>query len=203
MRRWEGARDGRPPTTAHHNTDHTAEEGVSSGEGDEAIFHLAPMCADKTRSIEEICSAIGISRASLYRYVKDWQEEEPRMILLPFGESSFVEALWPPMEEGGRADERGLRLERDTVLGLRLLQRLDGSEVPIDQRRIGERPEVFGGLQLGSIRRQEEQVGAIRFPETAGRQGMGSTPQGVTTCCPTSGAIPDPLGEGGTASSLR
>jgi hypothetical protein len=43
-------------------------------------------------------------------------------------------------------------------------------------------------------------VGAIRFPETAGRQGMGSTPQGVTTCCPTSGVIPDPLGEGGNKS---
>ncbi len=29
------------------------------------------MHADKTRSIEEICSALGISRASLYRYIKD------------------------------------------------------------------------------------------------------------------------------------
>jgi hypothetical protein len=29
---------------------------------------------------------------------------------------------------------------------------------------------------------------------------MGSTPQGVTTCCPTSGVIPDPLGEGGNKS---
>ena|SRR6266487_760439 len=34
------------------------------------------MYADKTRSIEEICSALGISRASLYRYLKDVQEEE-------------------------------------------------------------------------------------------------------------------------------
>jgi hypothetical protein len=47
---------------------------------------------------------------------------------------------------------------------------------------------------------QWKRVGAIRFPETAGGQGMGSTPQGVTTCCPTSGGIPDPLGEGGNKS---
>lgn len=33
------------------------------------------MYADKTRSIEEICSALGISRASLYRYLRDAQEE--------------------------------------------------------------------------------------------------------------------------------
>jgi len=32
------------------------------------------MYADKTRSIEEICAALGISRASLYRYIKDAQE---------------------------------------------------------------------------------------------------------------------------------
>ncbi len=34
------------------------------------------MYADKTRSIEEICAALGISRASLDRYLKDAQEEE-------------------------------------------------------------------------------------------------------------------------------
>jgi hypothetical protein len=46
-------------------------------------------------------------------------------------------------------------------------------------------------------------VGAIRFPETVSRRGMGSTPQGVTTRGAMSGAIPDPLGEGGNASSPR
>jgi AcrR family transcriptional regulator len=34
------------------------------------------MYADKTRSIEEICAALGISRASLYRYLKESQEGE-------------------------------------------------------------------------------------------------------------------------------
>ncbi len=32
--------------------------------------------ADKTRSIEEICSTLGISRASFYRYLKDTRQEE-------------------------------------------------------------------------------------------------------------------------------
>jgi len=32
--------------------------------------------ADKTRSIEEICSTLGISRASFYRYLKDARQEE-------------------------------------------------------------------------------------------------------------------------------
>jgi AcrR family transcriptional regulator len=33
------------------------------------------MYADKTRSVQEICSALGISRASFYRYLKDAQED--------------------------------------------------------------------------------------------------------------------------------
>jgi DNA invertase Pin-like site-specific DNA recombinase len=32
------------------------------------------MYADKTKSIEEICSALEVSRATLYRYLKDAQE---------------------------------------------------------------------------------------------------------------------------------
>jgi len=34
------------------------------------------MYADKTRSIEEICSTLGISRASFFRYLKDARQEE-------------------------------------------------------------------------------------------------------------------------------
>jgi hypothetical protein len=30
--------------------------------------------------------------------------------------------------------------------------------MPVDQRSVGEWPEVFSGLQLGRIRRQEEEV---------------------------------------------
>jgi len=41
----------------------------------EKVAEARRMVADKTRSIEEICAALGISRASLYRYIKDSPEE--------------------------------------------------------------------------------------------------------------------------------
>ena len=41
------------------------------------VVEARRMYADKTRSIEEICSALGISRASFYRYLKDARQEEP------------------------------------------------------------------------------------------------------------------------------
>ncbi len=37
----------------------------------EQVVQARRLYADKTRSIEEICSALGISRATLYRYVRD------------------------------------------------------------------------------------------------------------------------------------
>ncbi len=40
------------------------------------IAQAQRLYADKARSIEEICSTLGISRASFYRYLKDAREEE-------------------------------------------------------------------------------------------------------------------------------
>lgn len=40
----------------------------------EQVAAARRMYADKTKSIEEVCSALGISRASLYRYVREAQE---------------------------------------------------------------------------------------------------------------------------------
>ena len=40
------------------------------------VAEVRRMYADKTIPIEEICSALGISRASLYRYIKGAQKEE-------------------------------------------------------------------------------------------------------------------------------
>jgi len=40
------------------------------------VVEARRMYADKTRSIEEICSTLGISRASFYRYLKDARQEE-------------------------------------------------------------------------------------------------------------------------------
>src|ERR687885_646151 len=38
---------------------------------------------DKTHSIEEICQTLGISRMTLWRYVKDGQQEQEQFSLLP------------------------------------------------------------------------------------------------------------------------
>jgi hypothetical protein len=42
----------------------------------EKVAEVQRMYADKTRSIKEMCSALGISRASFYRYLKDARQVE-------------------------------------------------------------------------------------------------------------------------------
>jgi hypothetical protein len=80
------------------------------------------------------------------------------------------------MEQRGGAHEMAVGLEGDTAGRLRVLQLLDEGEMAVHQHGSGERPQMCGRLELGRIRRQKQQVGAIRFPKTAGGQGMGSTP---------------------------
>jgi AcrR family transcriptional regulator len=41
-----------------------------------SVAEALRLYADKTRSIEEICSALGISRATFYRYISDARQEE-------------------------------------------------------------------------------------------------------------------------------
>jgi len=65
------------------------------------------------------------------------------------------------MEQRGGADARGLTLEVGTAGELDVFEFLDAGEVAIDQAGVGERPEMFGWLQLGRIRRQEEQVDVV------------------------------------------
>ena len=65
------------------------------------------------------------------------------------------------MEEGSGADEGWLRLECDALLGLRLLQILAAGEMTVDQRSIGQRPEMFGGLQFGGVGREEVQIDVV------------------------------------------
>jgi len=65
------------------------------------------------------------------------------------------------MEKGSGADEGWLRLECDAVLGFRLLQILDAGEMTIDQRSIGQRPEMFGGLQFGRVGWEEVQIDVV------------------------------------------
>jgi hypothetical protein len=90
------------------------------------------------------------------------------VILLLLGDISFAQALRPPMEERGGADESALRLEGDTAGSLGVLQLLDGGEMPIHQHSIGERPQMFSGLEFGGIRRQKQQMEVVRHAEALG-----------------------------------
>lgn len=56
------------------------------------------------------------------------------------------------MEEGGRADEVGTRLEGDAAHRLSVFEFVDRGEMAIGQRRVRQRPEVLGWLQLWRTR---------------------------------------------------
>src|SRR5258708_5081750 len=95
---------------------------------------------------------------------------EMAVILIPSRALSFPEALRPPVEAGGGADQIWTGLEGDAALSLRVLEVVDRGEMAGEQGRVGERPEVLGRLELRRIRRQEEQIDVFRHRHTqAGR----------------------------------
>ena len=72
-----------------------------------------------------------------------------QVISVPPRSPSFVDLLGPPMEQRGRPDALGLPLEGGTPSKLRVFEVLDGGEMLVDQRGIGERlrvQEMLGGL---------------------------------------------------------
>ena len=87
--------------------------------------------------------------------------------------SAAMELAWPPREAGGEAYQILLPLERDTARHLGILELLDGGEMTIDERRIGERPQMFRWLEFGRIRRQKEQVDMVWH-----RAALGAVPTG-------------------------
>jgi hypothetical protein len=48
---------------------------------------------------------------------------------------------------------------------LYLLELVERGEMPVDEDSIGEWPEMFGGLEFGRIRREEEQVDMLGHPQ--------------------------------------
>src|SRR5215469_11188239 len=80
-----------------------------------------------------------------------------RVILGSSRSLSLLDPLRPPMEASGRADELAVCLEGDAARGLDVFQLLYAGEVPIDQHRVGQRPQVLRRLQLWGVRRQEQQ----------------------------------------------
>ena len=69
------------------------------------------------------------------------------------------------MEQRGGADACGLSLEVDAAGALDVFELLDTGKGAIDQAGVGQQPEVFGGLQLGRVRRQKEQMDMIRHAQ--------------------------------------
>src|SRR5262245_12818457 len=78
---------------------------------------------------------------------------------------SFSEAVRPPVEEGGGADPLRLVLERGAAGQLGLFELLDGREMAVHEHGVGERPQVFGGLEFGGIGWEEEQVDMVGYAQ--------------------------------------
>ena len=68
----------------------------------------------------------------------------------------------PPFEEGVCFDLIGVVGEDTATLGKNLIELLQGLEVFIDDRLVGQRPQAFGGLDLWRVRGQEHQFNALR-----------------------------------------
>src|SRR5690349_4857683 len=73
------------------------------------------------------------------------------LILVTPWPSTFVNLLGPPMEQRSRATALALPLEGGAPGELRVFEFLDGGEVLVDQGRIGQWPEMLGGLQFRGI----------------------------------------------------
>src|SRR5262245_43935223 len=67
----------------------------------------------------------------------------------------------PPVKESGAAENVALALEQITVVGDRVFKRVDSREMLVEEWLVGVMPQVLGGLELGRVRRQEDQMEAI------------------------------------------
>ena len=82
-----------------------------------------------------------LSSASMFR----------RTMLSSSRSLAFLDALRPPVEAGGRADEVRMRLQSDTACRLGVFELVDRDEMAIGQRRVRQRSEVLGWLQLRRV----------------------------------------------------
>jgi len=74
----------------------------------------------------------------------------------------------PPFEEGVCFDLIRVVSEDTATLGKNLIEFLQGLEVFIDDRLVRQRPQAFGGLDLGRVRWQEHQFNALRNHQIPG-----------------------------------
>jgi hypothetical protein len=65
------------------------------------------------------------------------------------------------VKESGAADDVPLPLEPVAVVGEGVFQFVDGGEVLVDEHLVGVVPQVLGGLQLGRVGWQEDEMEAV------------------------------------------
>jgi hypothetical protein len=64
------------------------------------------------------------------------------------------------------ANALGLALEGSTARQLRLFELLNTVEMAVDEGRIGERPQMFSGLQFWRVGREKQEVDVVRHAQT-------------------------------------
>lgn len=82
-------------------------------------------------------------------------------MLVSFRTLSSPDALWPPREQRRGANAFRLTLEDSAARGLGVFEVVDAGEVAVRERGVGQRPEMFGGLDLGRVGGQEEQMHVV------------------------------------------
>jgi hypothetical protein len=82
---------------------------------------------------------------------------------------AFLDPPWPPGEQCGGADTVALGLQHGAAGELHLLQLVEITELAVDKRRIGERPEMFARLQLRRVGGQEQQVDMLGYLHVVAR----------------------------------
>jgi hypothetical protein len=70
------------------------------------------------------------------------------------------------MKACGGVNQSRLLLQSSTPGQLDFFPFLDGGEMPVDEHRIGEWPQMLGGLEFGRIRRQKQQMHMLRHSQT-------------------------------------
>jgi hypothetical protein len=65
------------------------------------------------------------------------------------------------MKARRRADLLGVARQLGAAGELSVFELLDRGEMPVDQHGVGQRPQVFGGLQLGRVRWQKEEMDVL------------------------------------------
>ncbi len=63
---------------------------------------------------------------------------------------SFLDALGPPVEERGGADQVRAGWECDTVFNLGVFERIHTGEMALGQRSVGQRPQLLAEPVAGA-----------------------------------------------------